>query len=89
MNSKSLEVKRGGKQIKLTPKEFRLLEYLMLNKGIVLSREMILNRIWSYSPDIETRVVDVYVGYLRKKIDGESSMKLIHSVRGFGYMLKD
>ncbi|EKD64482.1 MAG: two component transcriptional regulator, winged helix family [uncultured bacterium] len=89
LNSKSLEVKRGGKQIKLTPKEFRLLEYLMLNKGMVLSREMILNRIWSYSPDIETRVVDVYVGYLRKKIDGESSMKLIHSVRGFGYMLKD
>lgn len=89
LNNEALEVKRAGKLIQLTPKEFQLLHYLMSNKGRVLTREMILNRIWLYSPDIETRVVDVYMGYLRKKIDGESKKKLIHSVRGFGYMVKE
>ncbi len=89
LDKKKIEVKRGGKIISLTPREFRLLEYLMNNKGAVLSREMILNRIWSYSLEIESRVVDVYVGYLRKKIDGGSKKKLIHSVRGFGYTIKD
>ena len=89
LDNKTLEVKRHGKLIKLSPKEFKLLQYLMSNKGRVLSREMILNRIWSYSPDIETRVVDVYMGYLRKKIDVGFPKKLIHSARGFGYMLKE
>lgn len=88
LDGKTLEVKRNNKLIKLSPKEFRLLEYLMSNKGQVLSREMILNRIWSYSPDIESRVVDVYMGYLRKKVDKAFSKKLVHSVRGFGYTLK-
>ena len=64
--AEELEVKRGEKLIELSPKEFKLLEYLMKNTGQVLTREMILNRIWLYSPDIETRVVDVYMGYLRK-----------------------
>lgn len=89
LDSKSLEVKRGNKPIILSPKEFKLLHYLMINKEQVLSREMILNRIWSYSPDIETRVVDVYMGYLRKKVETGFSKKLIHSVRGFGYVLKE
>lgn len=89
LDDKTLEVKRGGKPIQLTPKEFQLLQYLMSNKGRVLTREMILNRIWLYSPDIETRVVDVYMGYLRKKIDGNYDKKLINSVRGFGYTIKD
>lgn len=89
LDNKTLEVKRGNGLIQLTPKEFQLLQYLMNNKGRVLTREMILNRIWLYSPDIETRVVDVYMGYLRKKVDGTSKKKLIHSVRGFGYMIKD
>ncbi|MCL4387378.1 response regulator transcription factor [Patescibacteria group bacterium] len=89
LNSKSLEVKRDGKEIQLTPKEFKLLQYLISNKGRILPREMILNRVWLSSPDIETRVVDVYMGYLRKKIDSNAKKKLIHSVRGFGYMIKE
>ncbi|MCL5091156.1 MAG: response regulator transcription factor [Patescibacteria group bacterium] len=83
------EVKRGNKIVNLTPQEFKLLQYLMINKGHILTRDMILSRLWDSSPDIETRVVDVYIGYLRKKIDAEFPQKLIHSVRGFGYMIKE
>lgn len=89
LDNTTLEVKRDGKLIQLTPQEFKLLQYLMSNKGRILTREMILNRVWLYSPDIETRVVDVYMGYLRKKIDTGHKKKLFHSVRGFGYMIKD
>jgi len=89
LNKKTIQVKRGKKDIKLTPQEFKLLEYLINNKNIVLTRDMILNRIWLYSPNVESRVVDVYVGYLRKKIDGGFKKKLIHSIRGFGYTIKD
>lgn len=88
LDPKTLEVKRDGKLIELTPQEFKLLEYLMHNQGRILTRDMILNRIWLYSPDIETRVVDVYMGYLRKKIDNGRKKKLLHSARGFGYMIK-
>lgn len=89
LDNKTLEVKRSGKEIQLTPQEFKLLQYLMSNKGRILTREMILNRIWLYSSDIETRVVDVYMGYLRKKIDTGHTKKLLHSVRGFGYVIKE
>jgi DNA-binding response OmpR family regulator len=89
LDNKTFEVERDGKQIQLTPQEFKLLEYLMNNQGRILTREMILNRVWLYSPDIETRVVDVYMGYLRKKIDQDFEKKLLHSVRGFGYMIKE
>lgn len=89
LDSKTLEVKRSGKQIQLTPQEFKLLQYLMSNKGRILTREMILNRIWLYSSEVETRVVDVYMGYLRKKIDNGNNKKLLHSVRGFGYVIKE
>lgn len=89
LDTKTLEVKRGEKLIKLTPQEFKLLEYLMSNQNQVLTREMILNRIWPSAPDVETRVVDVYIGYLRKKIDLGYPKNLIHSVRGFGYVIKD
>jgi len=89
LDNQTLEVKRANQLIQLTPQEFKLLQYLMSNKGRILTREMILNRVWLYSPDIETRVVDVYMGYLRKKVDAEYDKKLIHSVRGFGYMIKE
>jgi two-component system, OmpR family, response regulator len=89
LNQETHEVKRGKKLIELSPTEFRLLEYFIINKGKVLTREMILSKIWSASPDIETRSVDIYVGYLRKKVDGESKNKLIKSIRGFGYILKE
>jgi DNA-binding response OmpR family regulator len=89
VDTKKVEVKRGTKIISLTPHEFKLLEYLMQNKGVVLTREMILNRVWSYSLEVESRVVDVYMGYLRKKIDSGFKKKLIHSIRGFGYTIKE
>lgn len=89
LNTQTLEVKRGNVQITLTPQEFKILEYLMSNKGRVLTREMILSRLWRTNPDIETRVVDVYIGYLRKKIDTGHKKKIIQSVRGFGYKVAD
>ncbi|HUV71712.1 MAG TPA: response regulator transcription factor [Clostridia bacterium] len=89
LNPTNHEVKRADKMIKLTPQEFKLLQYLMINKGRILTRDMILSRLWDSSPDIETRVVDVYIGYLRKKIDAEFKKKLLCSVRGFGYMIKE
>lgn len=88
LNPKTMEVKRGSKLLTLTAQEYKLLHYLMSNPGRVLTREMILNRVWQYSPDIESRVVDIYIGYLRKKIDATSKVKLIKSIRGFGYTIK-
>lgn len=89
LDNRTFEVRRSGQLLQLTPQEFKLLQYLMSNRGRILTREMILNRVWLYSPDIETRVVDVYMGYLRKKIDSGYTQKLLHSVRGFGYMIKE
>lgn len=88
LDNDSKEVRRAGKLIQLTPKEFELLYHLMSNVGRVLSRETILNKVWLYSPDIESRVVDVYIGYLRRKIDHRQKKKLIVSIRGFGYSIK-
>ncbi len=82
------EVKRGNKGITLTPKEFELLFFLMENAGRVLPRELILDKIWHYTPEMESRVVDVYIGYLRQKIDVGFRKKLIRSIRGFGYTIK-
>jgi len=89
LDSRKIEVKRQGVSIKLTQKEFLLLEYLMRNKGNVLSRDTILDRVWSFTSDVETRVVDVYMGYLRKKVDQPFNKKLIRCVRGFGYMIDE
>jgi len=89
LNNETLEVKRGDRQIILTPKEFKLLEYLMTHKNQVLTREMILDRVWAFSANIETRIVDVCISSLRKKIDSGSKKKLIQSARGFGYTIKD
>lgn len=89
LDPEKVYVERAGVEIKLSPHEFKLLQYLMANQGKVLSRDMILNRIWQYSFDVDTRVVDVYVGYLRKKIDANHKKKLISSVRGFGYVIKE
>ena len=81
-------VRRGGEAIPLTNREFSLLEYLMRNAGRVLSRTAIAEHVWDYSFDSETNVIDVYVNYLRKKIDTGRDRKLIHTVRGVGYVLK-
>jgi DNA-binding response OmpR family regulator len=89
LDPQAVRVTRSGKEIQLTPHEFKLLHYLLINKGRVLTREMILNRVWKYSMDVDSRVVDVYIGYLRKKVDSKATKKLISSVRGFGYIIKD
>lgn len=78
-------VRRAGKDIELTPKEFSLLEYFMRNAGRRITRNMIIEHVWKLSPDTMTNVVDVYVNYLRKKIDEGAKLKLIHTVRGVGY----
>jgi len=79
---------RGEEKIDLTLKEFTLLEYFMRNSGRVLTRTMIAERVWGYDFDPMTNVIDVYVNYLRKKIDAAQERKLIHTVRGVGYVLK-
>jgi heavy metal response regulator len=81
-------VTRGGRAISLTNREFALLEYLMRNTGRVLTRTMIAERVWDYSFDSGTNVIDVYVNYLRKKIDAGHAPKLLHTIRGSGYILK-
>jgi DNA-binding response OmpR family regulator len=83
------EIKRDGKVIELTKKEFDLLKYLILNRDIVLSREQILENVWGYNYYGETNVVDVYIRYLRSKIDDPFDKKLIQTVRGVGYTLRD
>ena len=89
LDSNTRIVTRAGKNIDLTAKEFSLLEYMMRNKGVVLSREMIENNLWNYDYEGGTNVVDVYVGYLRKKMDTGFSRKLIHTVWGTGWVLKE
>ncbi len=82
-------VDRGGKNISLTAKEFELLEYLMRNKGRVLSRVILMERIWDMNFDSETNIVDVLINRLRRKIDDDFAAKLIHTIRGAGYVLKE
>lgn len=81
------KVERAGKRIELTSKEFALLEYLMKNAGRRLTRTMIIEHVWNLAFDTTTNVVDVYINYLRKKVDEGFSPKLIHTVRGVGYEL--
>jgi DNA-binding response OmpR family regulator len=80
-------VERAGNRIELTAKEFALLEYLMLNLGRRVTRSMIIERVWNLTFDTTTNVVDVYINYLRRKIDDGHAAKLIHTVRGVGYEL--
>lgn len=89
MNLLSHKVTRGGKEIALTSKEYALLEYLMRNLGIVVTRTMIAQHVWDINFDSDSNVIDVYVNYLRKKIDGGNKKELINTVRGRGYTLKD
>src|SRR5579871_2539445 len=81
-------VTRAGRKIELTPKEFSLLEYLMRNTGQSVTRAQIIEHVWNLSFDTMTNVVDVYINYLRKKIDAVAERKLIHTVRGVGYTLE-
>ena len=89
LDQSSREVRRGGEVIALTRKEFDLLAFLMSNPNKALSRTSILEHVWGYHYDTLTNTVDVYIGYLRKKVDSRSKTKLIQTVRDFGYKLSD
>ncbi len=89
LNEKTREVSRGDHFIDLTPREFDLLVYLMTNKRQVLNREQILEAVWGYDFLGDTNVVDVYIRYLRRKIDLPEMPSLIHTIRGVGYVLKE
>ncbi len=80
---------RGGKEIELTSKEFALLEYMVRNKGKVLTRTMISEHVWKQNFDSSSNVIDVYITYLRRKIDKGFDKKLIKTIRGVGYMIKE
>ena len=82
-------VRRAGKIIDLKPKEFSLLEYFMRHAGQVVTRTMLLERVWDYAFDPQTNVIDVHVSRLRGKIDKDFEKPLLHTVRGAGYMLRD
>ncbi len=86
---KSREVKRAGKVIELSAREYSILEVLIKNAGTVMTREKIENSVWNYDYAGGTNVIDVYIRYLRKKIDDGYATKLIHTVRGAGYILKE
>jgi len=85
----SHKVIRAGREIELTAKEYTLLEYLVRNPNRVLTRTMIAEHVWDYNYDSFTNVIDVYINYLRNKVDRGFSTKLIHTVRGVGYVLKE
>ncbi len=85
----SHRVSRGGEQIPLQPREYRLLEYLMKNAGQVVTRTMLLEHVWDYHFDPQTNVIDVHVSRLRAKIDKTFEKPLLHTVRGAGYMIRD
>ena len=89
LDSSGHRVTRAGKNIELSAKEFAVLEFMIRNKGSVLSREAIENNVWSYDWEGGTNVVDVYMSYLRRKLDADFEKKLIHTVRGVGWVLRD
>jgi len=89
VNLDTYEVSRGGRKISLTQKEFALLLYLLRNKGKVVSRSEIAENVWDINFDTGTNIIDVYVNFLRKKIDKDFPEKLIHTQTGFGYIMKE
>lgn len=89
MNNETHQVWRGNKEIELTKKEYYLLEMLLINKNIVLTRDKLIEEVWGYDYDGDTNVVDVFIRYLRSKIDDGFEDKLITTVRGVGYVIKD
>ena len=84
----SRTVRRNEKDIELSGKEFLLLEYLMRNAGQILTRTMILEQVWDYNFDTSSNIIDVHINHLRRKIDSTSPTKLIHTIKGVGYVLK-
>jgi two-component system response regulator MprA/two-component system response regulator TrcR len=89
INTFSRQVRRGTRQIELTGREYDLVEFLARNARRVLSRDVLLDRVWHQTPDADPNVVDVYVGYLRKKLDVPGAPKLIQPVRGVGFARRE
>jgi two-component system response regulator MprA len=88
LDPRSREVRRGERTLELTRTEFALLDLLMTNAGIVLSREVIRERVWGYSDSLGSNTLDVYVGYLRRKTEEGGEPRIIHTVRGVGFVLR-
>ena len=88
LNIETRQVLREGRELDLTKTEFDLLELLMRNENVVLTREMIYDEIWGFDFETNSKSLDVYVGYLRRKVDNDPSQKLIHTIRGIGYCLR-
>ena len=88
LNPDTREVARADRPIDLTAREFELLEYLMRNERLVVSREALLEEVWGYAPFSETNTVDVFVSNLRRKLEGDDEPRLLHTVRGAGYVLR-
>lgn len=88
LDSAKHTVKRGGRNIDLSSREFALLEYMLVNAGIVLDREKLISHVWSYDYEGDSNLIDVYIRYLRRKIDDDYPVKLIHTVRGAGYVMR-
>jgi DNA-binding response OmpR family regulator len=89
VDTASREVRRGERRIDLTAREYDLLEFMARNPRRVLSRGLLLSRVWGQDAGVETNVVDVYVGYVRRKVDGAGETPLIRTVRGAGYALRE
>lgn len=89
LSKDNYKVEFDGENIELTKKEFELLEFMMLNKNIVLTREKILDKVWGYDYFGDTNIIDVYIRYLRSKIDQKYNINLIETVRGVGYIIRD
>ena len=89
LNPDSREVFRGQRELELTTREFELLEHLMRNERIVVSRQALLDEVWGYHPFAETNTVDVFISNLRRKLESEGESRVLHTVRGAGYVLRD
>jgi DNA-binding response OmpR family regulator len=89
LNPATREVKRGKREIELTNREFELLEYLMHNERLVISRERLLDEVWGYDPMAATNTIDVFISNLRRKLEAGAETRLLHTKRGAGYVLKD
>ena len=89
LSKNNYKVEYDNETVDLTKKEFELLEFLMINKNIVLTREKILDKVWGYDYFGDTNIIDVYIRYLRSKIDQKYNINLIETVRGVGYIIRD
>jgi DNA-binding response OmpR family regulator len=88
LNPDTHEVRRGEREIELTQREFELLEYLMRNERIVISRQRLLDEVWGYDPFSQTNTIEVFVSNLRRKLEAGGEPRLLHTIRGAGYVLR-